>query len=201
MPQGTNRPPSDRDRIDQLQRQVASLERTVANLLRAKPRTHWSQVRLARTVDDGDYPGGGHRWPIVFLDAAWDAVDEDVDFTAKSAEPQAYALAIEPKTLAIGAMLFVEQTEKGAWMIVDSAEGLGIGETQTGGIAEGSFGTVTANVLNSDGTLSVAMDENSDPIEETVYSPFGTIAEERKIAYGRDKRSGLLFAITEKCPA
>lgn len=202
MVRGTNKPLSDRQQLRSLQEEVASLRRIVDSIVRAKPRTIPTGVTLAQTIDDGSYPGGAaQRFPAVFVDATWDSLDSEVDKTPRSESRQFFALCVEPTSLAIGTYIFVRPTRNGEWLIVDASEGLGIGETQTGGIGEGSYGTVTAKVLNSDGTLSTALDDASDPIEETVYSPFGTIAEDRIIAYGRDKRSGRLFAITEKCPS
>lgn len=203
MPQGTNRTPvRDSDRLALLERELSSVKQTLANLLRPKPRTHWSQVRLAQTIDEEGYSGTGQRHPIVFVDAIWDTVEDDVDLTAKSAEPQGYALTIEPTTMEVGTYVFVEQTEKGYWIVVDADHGLGVGETDSGGIGAGFHGVVTAKIVNEDGTLSTALDDESDPITETVYNVFSSnVGANATIIYGRDKRSGRLIAIAEDCPS
>jgi hypothetical protein len=201
MPQGTQRPPiREEDRIKALERQVKSLERTVANLLKAKPRTHWHQVRLARTIDDGDYLGSGFRHPIVFVDAAWDEANEDTDLTDKSESVQAYALSAESMAPGIGGLLFVEQTEKGQWLVLDAAVGsVRIAETDGSGIGAGG----TATVTELDTTGADLLDDASDPITYSATNVFtGAIGANRRILTVPWKHDASVeIIIAEDCPA
>jgi hypothetical protein len=119
MPQGTQRPPiREEDRIKALERQVKSLERTVANLLKAKPRTHWRQIEFARTVEDPDavptYPVAATQdYPIRFVDM------ESSAGTNRSAGMQAYAHAPLSVLIPVDSLLVVKQTRKGKWAIVN----------------------------------------------------------------------------------